>query len=490
MRPSVPTRWFLTVVLGGQFMANMDNAIVNVATPAIGATLHASGPQLQFTVSGYVLASALLLIASARCGSIFGYRPLFLAGLATFTLASLACGLAPDVVVLIAARVVQGIGAALMVAQVLSAIQLNLAGPARLRAIGAFTMTLSASAVAGQLLGGSLVSANLFGASWRPIFLINVPIGIALFALALRALPSHAPGAPGRRSGPLVDLRLFAVRGVPLRIAALACTRITYFALLFVVALYLQDGRGWSAFASGFALVAWVAAYGVAGPIVPRLPPRLARWAALAGCLVMAAAFLGLTVASTATAPAAALVLLLAAGGFGFGASSTALVSHLTAGVPTPFASDLSGVLATLGPAAATLGVVSFGGAYLRIAPHGGPGAAYAFAVVCAAFAVLCALAAAAVATVEHRITGTRTPDAQERPANPTTKGRLRCGSTFTRTTSRANTSICSTVSAGSNPGPRPDARSCTPPSRPISKRVSVSWNAPASVCRSYPFRV
>src|ERR1700728_976529 len=91
------SRLFIGVILAGQFMANVDTAIINVATPSIAATLHASGAELQLTGSVYVLATAMLLITAARMGTIYGYRRLFLAGLITFTLASLGCGLAPDV---------------------------------------------------------------------------------------------------------------------------------------------------------------------------------------------------------------------------------------------------------------------------------------------------------------------------------------------------------------------------------------------------------
>src|ERR1700722_7736264 len=101
------TRLFIGTILAGQFMANVDTAIINVATPSIGATLHATGAELQLTVSVYVLATAMLLITAARLGALYGYRRLFLTGLVIFTTASLACGLAPNVLTLIVARIVQ-----------------------------------------------------------------------------------------------------------------------------------------------------------------------------------------------------------------------------------------------------------------------------------------------------------------------------------------------------------------------------------------------
>src|SRR5277367_2303697 len=98
------SRLFIGVILAGQFMANVDTAIINVATPSIGATLRASGAELQLTVSVYVLATAMLLITAARLGTLYGYKRVFLIGLVTFTLASLACGIAPNVLTLIGAR--------------------------------------------------------------------------------------------------------------------------------------------------------------------------------------------------------------------------------------------------------------------------------------------------------------------------------------------------------------------------------------------------
>lgn len=120
------TTGILAVLLTGQFVANVDTAIVNIATPSIQESIGASGAQLELVVSGYVLSYAALLITGARLGDLFGYRRLFVIGLAVFTCASLACGLALNPGTLIAARIIQGAGAALMVPQVLIGIQRSL----------------------------------------------------------------------------------------------------------------------------------------------------------------------------------------------------------------------------------------------------------------------------------------------------------------------------------------------------------------------------
>ena len=151
----------------------------------------------------------MLLVTGARLGDRYGRRRTYLAGVVVFTAASLACALAPDSQALIAFRLVQGAGAAVLVPQVFSIIQLTFAGPARARALSAYAAVLSAGAVAGLVLGGVVVNANLFGTGWRPVFAINVPIGIVLAIAVPRLVPPDEPrfrpaqearpGRPGHR---------------------------------------------------------------------------------------------------------------------------------------------------------------------------------------------------------------------------------------------------------------------------------------------------
>ncbi len=196
-------RWImLAVLLAGQFMALLDVTIVNVAMPTIGRTLHATGTELQLIVSGYTVSYAMLLITGARLGDLRGRRNLFVAGVAVFTLASAVCGFAPNAGVLIAARFIQGAGAAATMPQIMSTIQARFAGPARARALSAYSAVLASGFVAGQVVGGLLVNANLFGSQWRPVFLVNVPIGLAVLALAPRFIPrDERPGGAGLARG-------------------------------------------------------------------------------------------------------------------------------------------------------------------------------------------------------------------------------------------------------------------------------------------------
>jgi len=189
---TVPPGVALAIVLTGQIMAIIDVNIVNVAVPAMHATLGASGAGLQLIVAGYTIAYAVLLVTGARLGDILGHRRVYLAGVALFTVASLGCGLAPTTGVLIALRFVQGVGAAIMIPQVLSLIQRTYTAPGpRARAMSLYATVISGGAVLGQVLGGVLVSADVFGSSWRPVFLVNVPVGL-LSSLSVGCFPRVA----------------------------------------------------------------------------------------------------------------------------------------------------------------------------------------------------------------------------------------------------------------------------------------------------------
>ena len=227
----------LAVLLLGQFMCILDVFVVNVAMPSIGTQLHASGAELQLIVGAYTIAYAMLLITGARLGDRYGRRRMYLTGVITFTLASLACAVAPDSAVLIAARFVQGAGAAMLVPQIFSLIQLRFSGRARARALSAYAAVLSSGAVAGLVLGGIIVSADLLGQGWRPIFAINVPVGAVLGALAPRCLPVDEP-AEAPAEAPAGAVRRLDMRGLAAAAAAV---------LLLVVPLVLGQQTGWPA---------------------------------------------------------------------------------------------------------------------------------------------------------------------------------------------------------------------------------------------------
>jgi MFS family permease len=440
----------LAVLLMGPLMAQADATIANVATPSIRADLGASGAALELVVGGYMIAFAMLLITGARLGQTHGYRRVFVLGVTTFTSASALCGIAPTPAVLVAARVLQGAGAALMFPQTLTGIQLSFGGAERARAIGLYAIALSSGAVAGQILGGGLISLDIAGTDWRAIFLVNAPIGAAVALAAMRHLPADggratrrvdvggvatlsaaillivAPLVLGRAEGwpawawislaasapalalfvvverrvaardgsPLMNLGVIARPTVSWSLVALLAATGTYYALLFTLAQYLQQGLGRSPFLSGLTLVPWVVAFGAAGQLVRRVPERARPLVPSAGCALLAAAYVAISAALFGDRHGEALLLVvLAAGGLGLGIQFSALIAHLSNAVPPRYAPDISGVSSTLMQIGGTVGVAAFGTLYLGLAADG---ATHAFAVVTAAFAGAALLAAAA----------------------------------------------------------------------------------------------
>lgn len=446
----------LAVLLTPLLMYQADATIVNVANPSIRSDLGASGAELELVVGGYLLASATLLITGARLGEMRGYRRIFLLGLSIFALASLACGLAPTPLALVAARIVQGAGGALMIPQVLSGIQLHFEGSEKTRALGLYSVALAAGAVAGQILGGVLVSADLFETQWRPIFLINVPIAAAVLVVGRRVLRGDHDLDRGRRldlagvltlsstlllillplalgreqhwptwtwisfgasmpllagfvlverrvtasgGSPLLNLALLRRRAISAGLLSQALAISTYYALLFTLALYLQQGLGRSALVSGLTLVIWVVAFGVPGRLLGRVPSRLTPFVAATGCLILTVAYLAIgALAFTGGHPEALLAVLLGVGGFGLGTSFSAMLDYLTTAATPRYAPDISGVFTTTMQVAGAIGVAGFGTLYLSLSTRSDTASATsAFAVVTTAFA-LATLSAATLA--------------------------------------------------------------------------------------------
>ena len=178
-----PRRWLtLVILLLAGFMNLLDVSIVNIAIPSIQRDLHASYADVQWALAGYTLAYALVLITGGRLGDTFGRKRLFLIGVASFTIMSALCGAATSPGMLIGCRVAQGAMGAIMVPQVLAVIQVIFPPRERIKALAGFGVTAGLGTVSGPLLGGLLIQHNLFGLGWRPIFLINVPVGVIAFA--------------------------------------------------------------------------------------------------------------------------------------------------------------------------------------------------------------------------------------------------------------------------------------------------------------------
>src|SRR5690348_904899 len=191
--------WTLMAVLSvAQFMVILDATVVNVALPSIARSLGLAAGDVQWIVTAYVLASGGLVLLGGRAADLAGGRRVFLAGLAVFTAASLASGLAPAAGVLIAARAAQGIGAALLTPAALAVITTSYAGAQRATALGVWGALGGAGAAVGVLAGGVLTT----WLGWRSVFLVNVPVGVAAGLAARNLLPRREPRrGPGRETG-------------------------------------------------------------------------------------------------------------------------------------------------------------------------------------------------------------------------------------------------------------------------------------------------
>jgi MFS family permease len=417
----------LAVLITGQFMALLDVTIVNVAIPTIHARLNASGAALQLVVAGYTVTYAMLLITSARLGDLRGPRNVFLTGLGTFTVASLVCGLAPNTTTLIVARFVQGAGAAMMIPQILSVIQRQFTGADRTRALGVYAATLATGAVVGQVVGGLLVSANLFGATWRPVFLVNVPVGAVVALLVPRLVPAdhvragrrldlaglvtataavllvvlplvlgHQQGWPAwtwaslalgltlagafvllersvaaRGGDPLLNLQVLETPGLVAGLAALAASMIAFGGFLFSLSLHLQLGLGDSALRAGLTFAPGAAAFGAMGYWWRRLPSRVHHALAPAGFVVGALSYVGLAAdLHQGTRGGPLLFVLFVIFGMAFGAAYSSLVAQALVRVPRAEAADASGLLTTTIQLSQVIGVAVFGSLFLSLAAH------------------------------------------------------------------------------------------------------------------------
>lgn len=174
----------------------LDLTIVNVALPSIGQALQAGAAHTAWFVAGYALSFAVLLVVGGRLGDLYGHRTMFLWGVGSFTVASLVCGLAPTAEWLVAARLLQGACAAIMVPQVLTLMQAMYAPHERVRAFTIFGVLGGVSSALGPVVGGLLVDADVAGLGWRTVFLINLPVGLLAIAGAMRLLPADPPN-PG-----------------------------------------------------------------------------------------------------------------------------------------------------------------------------------------------------------------------------------------------------------------------------------------------------
>ncbi|AZP23279.1 MFS transporter [Streptomyces aquilus] len=416
----------LAVVLAALFMALLDVFIVNVAAPTIGTELHASGAELQLVVAGYTITYSVLLITGARLGDRFGHGRVHLAGMALFTAASLACGLAQGATELIAFRLIQGAGSAVMIPQVLSLIQRNFVGEARVKALGAYSAVLAVGAAAGQILGGVLVSADLLGTGWRPVFLVNVPVGAVLLIIGRRVLPRERGGEPERGRGmdlpglvllgaavslftvplvlgqeedwplwswlslgtaavlfavfwryesglarrggdPLIAPRVLRHPGMGLAVLRILAAMAVNGGFLFVLTLHVQGGLGYSALRAGLTFAPTAVVFGVVGLTWRRWPAAWQRALAPTGFLLTAVAVAGVGLALDGGGDGGVWVYVSYAGvGVGLALAFSPTLTRALATVRPEDAADASGLLATVTQLGQLTGVAAFGTLFLN----------------------------------------------------------------------------------------------------------------------------
>jgi MFS family permease len=195
-------RLLLAVVLAATFVCAFDPNVVNVALPSLQRRLHAGPGALELMVGGFAFAYASGLVTAGRLGDLFGYRRLFLVGVVAFTLASGLCGLAGTPGELVGARVVQGLAAAAMVPRVLALITVTFDPRQRPGALALFGVIGAVGSVAGQVLGGVIIDADIAGLGWRAVFLVNLPVGIIVLTVARIVLP-HRHGHSGGTLDPV-----------------------------------------------------------------------------------------------------------------------------------------------------------------------------------------------------------------------------------------------------------------------------------------------
>jgi MFS family permease len=418
------------VLLAGAFLPIADFFIVNVALPTIDRTLRASGPTLELIVAGYGVAYASALVLGGRLGDRYGRHRLFLGGLIAFILASLACGLAPTIWVLIGARIVQGAAAAMLVPQVLATVHATLEGERKARALALYGATSGIAAVIGQLAGGILVHADIAGTSWRPIFLVNIPLGLIVLAAARQVVPSSrsehpvgidllgtllfgatliallAPltegqklgwpawtwvalaasvvlgfvtfhverGIERRGSAPLLPPSVLRLPSMWRGLAMLLPFSVGFGAFMFVFALTTQDGLHYDALKGGVAIVPMAALFLGGSILSPKLIGRYGRGAMAAGGAVQA---IGLALIITVILSAWPHVSMLELAGplalIGAGQSMlfTGLFRITLADVPGHHAGIGGGTLVTLQQSGLALGVATLGTLFLALQPLG-----------------------------------------------------------------------------------------------------------------------
>jgi EmrB/QacA subfamily drug resistance transporter len=437
----------LIVMLTGIFVTIMDNSIVNVAIPSIRRTLGASFAEAELVIAGYAFTFAVGLITGGRLGDIFGQRRMFLVGFGAFTLTSALCGLAPWPAVLIVARLLQGLSAAILSPQVFALVRVTFAeGRERSMAFAMMGVVIGLGNVIGQILGGVLVQADLFGLSWRSVFLVNIPIGIASLMVApfvleetkrvaeqrldlvgvalstiglsllmlpliegtergwpawsiamlvaspamLAAFYLHQRWKSVRRMRPLLDTDLFHDRAFSVGSLTVLAFWATNTPFAFSFTLLAQMGYGQSPMSSALYLASLGASFGVTSLFAGRLARRGVRRVLITGVIVdLAGMLLALATCwlSTPFEPVYLVPSLLLVG-VGYGLFMTPILNAVLSGIEDQHVGAASGVLTMMQRGGNALGLAVLEVPFFTVLGHAmadgvGHSAAYVRAFAC-----------------------------------------------------------------------------------------------------------
>lgn len=400
-------RWVIATTVGGSGLAFLDATTVNVALPAIAADLDADVAGLQWTVNAYTLSLAALILLGGSLADRFGRRRVFVVGVVWFAATSLLCGLAPTLSLLVAGRILQGVGGALLTPASLAILQATFARADRSRAVGAWSGLSGIGAAVGPLLGGWLVDV----ASWRWIFLVNIPLALVVVAAAARHVPetrepSEVPGfdvagavlgaaglgaltwaliAAGeqgvstlvvtgvgagvvalgafvavehRSRHPMMPPGLFASRQFTAANLVTLAVYGGFGGVFFLLVVYLQQVGGFSPLAAGTALIPvtllMLALSDRAGALAERIGPRLPM---TAGPLVMAAGLLLMTTFGDAVSYTTRVLPAVAIFGLGLALTVAPLTATVLAAVADRYSGVASGVNSAISRGAALLTV-------------------------------------------------------------------------------------------------------------------------------------
>ncbi|MDB5036937.1 MAG: transporter [Bacteriovoracaceae bacterium] len=412
------------ILFGGIFLIALDFNIVNVSIPAIRAGLHANFAEVDLVLAAYGIAFAVALITGSRLGDLFGRKRVLLIGEAVFACASLACGLSPSPFFLIIARVFQGLGAALMLPQVLSLIQIMFQGKERQLAISFFGMTIGLGNICGNIIGGALAQANLFGLEWRPIFLLNLPviilvspliwkwvtesraqscvkldlIGAGLISVAIGLLiyplamgrqenwPFYmwiflAAGAvllfiftryekikSDRHESPLIEISIFYNKKFTLGLLVGFFFFLIILATLLLLTLYMQMGLHFDERKTGLMFSPFGAAFLIASLLSSKLVQKLGKYIVHLGTTIMMIGIIWLIVQSRrqgADITTASILIGLITYGTGQGFTQPPLLGLILSGIKnSELVGSASGILSTVQQMSMSLGIAVIGTIY------------------------------------------------------------------------------------------------------------------------------